>query len=443
MNLVTIIWSFVASACLTLAAMNSLVWLKKRTARANLLISVMAAATAFTAFFELAMMEAETAAAGPDGGRVSGSFEPAAAVGPLLEAIRHASVIIAVAMLGILVVMVGSIKKRPMIVETTATANEYASPETAAFNNDSGDFYYGPRVTSVLVDNDKLVIGTDDGLYMMPLSTGKTIPPATVNPEKRELGAGITCLNVIMPLGDDRYIGGNGLYKFDSSYTANLAAYYPNENINVVMEYGDGLLVGTDRGLWYHCSQPLDESGCTDAFVKPGIIVTALATDHDGLWVGTYGDGLLYFDGNSWQERYLRRDTFALSFINALEYTYPYLWVGTDQGIFRYDGGKWAQMFVSDSSEVYSVNSIMTTAAATYIGTENGLLRYAGDTLKIVDNFKGMPIAKICADKKDVIVATKEDGIYTYNGKEELVSPEQLTNLMTKTEVLAGTEDNR
>ena len=46
MNTVTIIWSMVASACLTLAAMNLLVWLKERTAWSNLLISVMASGTA-------------------------------------------------------------------------------------------------------------------------------------------------------------------------------------------------------------------------------------------------------------------------------------------------------------------------------------------------------------------------------------------------------------
>jgi len=62
MNLVTIIWSMVASACLTLAAMNLLVWLKKRTIWGNLLISVMAAATAGIAFCELSMMLAETPA---------------------------------------------------------------------------------------------------------------------------------------------------------------------------------------------------------------------------------------------------------------------------------------------------------------------------------------------------------------------------------------------
>jgi signal transduction histidine kinase len=60
MNTVTIVWSMVASACLTLAAMNLLVWLKERTAWSNLLISVMAAGTAGIAFCELFMMLATT-----------------------------------------------------------------------------------------------------------------------------------------------------------------------------------------------------------------------------------------------------------------------------------------------------------------------------------------------------------------------------------------------
>jgi signal transduction histidine kinase len=44
MNWVTIIWSMVASACLTLAAVNLVVWYKKSTARANLLFSSTAVA---------------------------------------------------------------------------------------------------------------------------------------------------------------------------------------------------------------------------------------------------------------------------------------------------------------------------------------------------------------------------------------------------------------
>jgi PAS domain S-box-containing protein len=60
MSWVTIIWSMVASACLTLAAVNLLVWCKKRTEWANLLFSLTAVGTAGMAYCELWMMRAET-----------------------------------------------------------------------------------------------------------------------------------------------------------------------------------------------------------------------------------------------------------------------------------------------------------------------------------------------------------------------------------------------
>jgi PAS domain S-box-containing protein len=60
MSWVTIIWSMTASACLTLAAVNLLVWCKKRAAWANLLFSLTAVGTAGMAYCELWMMQAET-----------------------------------------------------------------------------------------------------------------------------------------------------------------------------------------------------------------------------------------------------------------------------------------------------------------------------------------------------------------------------------------------
>ena len=60
MSWVTIIWSMVASACLTLAAIHLLVWWERRTAWAYLLISLTSAATAVLAGCEFWMMRAET-----------------------------------------------------------------------------------------------------------------------------------------------------------------------------------------------------------------------------------------------------------------------------------------------------------------------------------------------------------------------------------------------
>src|SRR5213078_2723797 len=60
MSWVTVIWSVGAGACLTLALMNCVVWWKDRTARANLIFSVMAIAVAIFAALELALMRAQT-----------------------------------------------------------------------------------------------------------------------------------------------------------------------------------------------------------------------------------------------------------------------------------------------------------------------------------------------------------------------------------------------
>ena len=61
-SLITIIWSMNASVCLTLAAINFLVWCKNRETWANLFFSLLAIGTAAFAFCELWMMRAGTPA---------------------------------------------------------------------------------------------------------------------------------------------------------------------------------------------------------------------------------------------------------------------------------------------------------------------------------------------------------------------------------------------
>jgi len=60
MNWVTVIWSMGSGACLTLALIHVVVWWKDRTARTNLVFSVMAIAVAAFGALELAMMRAQT-----------------------------------------------------------------------------------------------------------------------------------------------------------------------------------------------------------------------------------------------------------------------------------------------------------------------------------------------------------------------------------------------
>ena len=63
MSLVTVVWSMIAAACLTLAAVHLPVWWRNREARATLAFSLAAICTAALAMCELSMLKATTPAA--------------------------------------------------------------------------------------------------------------------------------------------------------------------------------------------------------------------------------------------------------------------------------------------------------------------------------------------------------------------------------------------
>jgi ligand-binding sensor domain-containing protein len=345
--------------------------------------------------------------------------------------------IIAVCVVGLAVVMVGSLAKKPRIVESQAIAESAVAvePTSEVTTPEAAEQY--PAISTVLVDQGRLVMGTDDGIYLLPDLSGE------YSVEKRDAGIEMQHLTQILPRGEYRYVCGDGLYMLDDNYSMLLESFDLGQRVYALMEFGEGILVGSEMGLWYHNDLPVGEGPVQDKLLKEDVIVTALAEDEDGLWMGTHGDGLYRFDGQKWRERFLQRDSAMFDFVNALEYTYPFLWVGTDEAVFRYDGGKWAQMFVADSSETYDVTCIMTTPAATYVGTDAGLLRFAQDSLTVDEFFDGSEIVGLCRSEKGVIVATREDGIYTYYGKEEIVSPEQLTpHILARddnTDIIAGT----
>ena len=60
MSWVTIIWSMVAAACLTLAVVQGLVWFQRRSQWVHLLFALAAIGTAGLTFCELWLMQAET-----------------------------------------------------------------------------------------------------------------------------------------------------------------------------------------------------------------------------------------------------------------------------------------------------------------------------------------------------------------------------------------------
>lgn len=330
--------------------------------------------------------------------------------------------IVLISLIAFILIIGASLKHKPKLVVVEATAEQVApidsaiepAPEPVIEN-------HYPVIDKAYYDDSRFDFISGDKLYTVMQDSADW-----GNPQEIALDT-IALHTACLVYEDDQIvIGGDRLLIASPDYAELYDRYDLNSPINVILPFGEGYLVGANDGLYfvYDCYE--------DTILKEDILVSALAEDVGGLWVGTFGDGLWRFDGEKWQRRYLLRDTTIFDFVTALEYSYPFLWVGTPSGIFRYDGGSWCQLFVSDStdvsgeSEIYEVNCFLPRALNTYIGTEQGLFVYANDTLSAVPDFENTHVIGLFKGNKDIFVATRENGILTLKGKEEILRPDQL-----------------
>lgn len=323
--------------------------------------------------------------------------------------------VIVVSLIAAVVIIGLSLKKKPKVMVMQATADQAAAIDTLDRELPVEDYY--PEIKAVFHQPGRLELYADSRLYTIARdSIGWTDPFPTV------IDAQLMQLNQILYENDQAVMSGNLLQLIDLEYSDISNEFDFGSPVNVILKFGEGYLVGTNTGLYYYDEDRID------TVLKEDIMVSSLTEDVGGLWVGTFGDGLWRFDGDKWQRRYLLRDTSIFDFVIALEYSYPFLWVGTPSGIFRFDGGSWNQLFVSDSSEVYEVNCFLPRVFKTYIGTEQGLFVFANDSLKAVPEFEAEQVSGLFKDNKDIIVATRHNGIFSLKGKEAILRPEQLAH---------------
>ncbi|MCP4584078.1 MAG: hypothetical protein GY839_20895 [candidate division Zixibacteria bacterium] len=322
--------------------------------------------------------------------------------------------IVTISMIAIVIIVGAALKKRPKLVVVEATADQIIPADTIPEAIPEVEEVL-PQIEKVFHDSGRLEILSGEKLYTITKdSSGWTEPLAS------EFGAFASQMDCMVYEEEQVVIGGEKLIISGYDYLELYDEYDLGQPVNVVLDFGEGYLVGANDGLHYF------DADRKDTLLKQDILVTSLTEDAAGLWVGTFGDGLWKYDGEKWQRRYLTRDTSIFDFVNTLEYNYPHVWVGTPSGIFKFNGGSWNQLFVSDSSEVYEVNCFLPRVLNTYVGTNQGLFVYANDSLQAVPDFQDTRIVGLFKDGKDILVATRESGIFTLKGKEEILRPEQL-----------------
>ena len=338
--------------------------------------------------------------------------------------------VISISLIAIILIIGISLKKRPKVVSVQAAAEQVIPADTIGEIGEIAETpaeTYHPRIDNVFFTDGRMDIQSGERLYTILKDSAGWEEPAVSDYDNFAKQ-----LNCLVYEGDQVIIGGQKLTFTGHDYVEVFNDIDLGAPVNVVLRFGEGYLVGANNGLHY-----VDDA-YTDTLLKADWLVSELAEDASGLWIGTFGDGLWRFDGEKWQRRYLLRDTTIFDFVTALQYCYPYVWVGTPSGIFRYDGASWQQLFAdNDSSAVCEVNCILPRLLHTYIGTQQGLFVFANDTLEYIPEFENEQIVGLFKDGQDILVATRENGIFTFKGKEEILRPEQLP---TNEPYLADTE---
>jgi len=140
--------------------------------------------------------------------------------------------------------------------------------------------------------------------------------------------------------------------------------------------------IGRDRGLTVY--DPKRHRKVDIAIPKPleGIKVTDIAEDEDGsvLWIGTRNGLFRYQSGTSLWKRFTVEDGLVSPHVSAIAVDGRFVWVGTsDKGVSRYDkeSGKWRSFQIEDGLADHNIRDIVVDKRYVWFGTFSaGVCRY-------------------------------------------------------------------
>jgi len=287
-------------------------------------------------------------------------------------------------------------------LQTDAAASQYAAA-------DNEEPYGPPKPEAVLppgetvidfIVKDNLILAlVGDGLLVHDLSDGSNVLIATATPP-----------GAIVDLGEKVLIGSDNLYTFNgetltlNDYDLDLAG-----QITALHHRGPRLYIGTQSALYEVKADNIRE-------LAGDIQVSALATDDYGLWVGTAGDGLYFWNGDDFQKRFLRRDTTIFDNVTALASHYGHVYVGTTRGFFDYDGGRWNQFTSVDGLPSDVITAINAGEWVVKIGTVNGAVTFFNNEINNLDRFDGIAVTALNKVDRKLIAATVGYGLVMESG---------------------------
>ncbi len=253
----------------------------------------------------------------------------------------------------------------------------------------------------------------DDGLYafddmilvdstVYAVSGNELIVYSLTNKTEQRVAAGGS-LHAIATHAGKIYVGGDGLFLFADGLLEPVPMAFAG-TIGSLYSHDIYLMVGTTEGLYA-------KSIFGDVVLFDGVVVTAMASDNSGLWVGTDGAGLYRWDGNEFKRRFLHRDTAVFDVVNALDFSHNHLFVGTDDALYVYNGGRWTTVTTESGLLSNTVNGIDASGWVVYIATDGGVVSWFNYNIMPVEKFEGIVAADVRVIGSKMVVATEGNGL--------------------------------
>ncbi len=207
-------------------------------------------------------------------------------------------------------------------------------------SNEWKSFYYNKQkqaqVFLALCEDDegRIWAGTySSGVYILDGKTGNELGHYSQK-EKKSPVVSDYILNIYKDHEGDIWLGGvNGMFMCYNSKENKFRAY-PSEPVNSIAELsGNQILLGCSYGLVLLNKQ----TGETKKLLIGLLIHDLLVLDGD-IWIGTGGNGLIRYNFKSGKkEQFTTQSGLPSNFINGIVYNDGYLWIGTENGLCRFD----------------------------------------------------------------------------------------------------------
>lgn len=193
------------------------------------------------------------------------------------------------------------------------------------FNNNGLNTFpidYKGRILCVLKNNKEIIIGGDNGISLIK---GKKVIKTSL----------IGAIKTIFKSKNNTIYLGTGLYfgKLENEKKHTLLSYLKTYAIG---ESQDGIIwVGTAKGIYYYNGKEVIKSEIPEL---QNVRTSAMIADKTGkLWICTQGQGVFFIKDNKLEKIYNQSNYFETSNFNCAFTEGNFVWLGSDNGIYRYD----------------------------------------------------------------------------------------------------------